>query len=269
MPDGPLRRAIAVMVAICLAAGTEPRAQEGGPTAIPRSSDLAVHDSLRPLVDRALRTSAAEDFDRALAVLGAARTAAPHDPVLAHYHGFVLYRKASVIVTTIPGNEEAKRLFEEAARALEASLSLGWGETRALQSAIVGQLIGFSGPFGGLRMGPRAQRLLDEAVAMAPRNPRVLMLRGVSYLYRPRLLGGGVEKAERDLRQSIALFANDAPVAPAPWWGRAEAHGWLGETLARQGKAGEAREQFARALELEPGNVWVRDFLMAALDRKR
>lgn len=244
----------------------------GPPASRAQPSLPAAHDSLRRLVDRALLTSAVADYDRALAFLGTPRTRPADGPdaaVLAHYLGFVLYRKASVLATLSPRDPEAKRLFEESARALTASESLGWAETRALQSAVVGQLIGYAGPFGAMRMGPRAQRLLDQAVAQAPDNPRVLMLRGVSFLFRPRLFGGGADKAERDLRRSVSLFTSDAPRAPAPWWGRAEAHGWLGEALARQGKVAEARAEFARALELEPGNVWVREVLLPALDRQR
>jgi tetratricopeptide (TPR) repeat protein len=235
----------------------------------PERSTPSLSDSLRPLVNLALVTSSPDNFDRALAFVSAARSRAPGDAVLAHYAGFLLYRKASVLVSAKPGDKAAKRLLEEAARALEASESLGWAETPALQSSVVGQLIGFSGPLGAVRMAPRAGRLLDEAIARAPENPRVLMLRGVSFLFRPRLFGGGADKAEHDLRRAIARFAGDAPAPPAPWWGRAEAHGWLGEALARQGKVAEARAEFARALALEPGNVWVRDALLPALDRKR
>lgn len=254
-----------------LAGGAIARAEAGPPPSMAQPISAASHDSLRRLVDRALLTSAVADYDRVLAFLGAVRTRTAEGPdaaVLAHYLGFVLYRKASVLATLAPRDREAKRLFDESARALAASESLGWAETRALQSAVVGQLIGYAGPFGAMRMGPRAQRLLDEAVAQAPENPRVLMLRGVSYLFRPRLFGGGADKAERDLRRSVSLFTTDAPSAPAPWWGRAEAHGWLGEALARQGKVGEARAEFARALVLEPGNVWVREVLLPALDRE-
>jgi Flp pilus assembly protein TadD len=131
----------------------------------------------------------------------------------------------------------------------------------------VGQLIGFSGAMGAMRLGPRASRLLNEAVAMGPDNPRVWMLRGVSAMFKPRIFGGGLGKAEDDLQHALTLFAGDVPQSPAPWWGHAETYGWLGQLYARQGKVEQARASYARALSLEPANAWVRDYLLPALDK--
>jgi tetratricopeptide (TPR) repeat protein len=230
---------------------------------------------LRPLLDQALVANGLPDYDRVLAYLDRELASTPNDPVLHHYRGFALYRKASVLAATAGGAKEgasgaagARALFEAADRALERAASgLDWPETLALRSAVTGQLISGGGALAGLRLGPRSARLLDEAVARGPDNPRVWMLRGVSDLYKPRLMGGSLDKAEASLRRAIALFAQDAPVPPAPWWGHAESYGWLGQVLAKQGKPVEARAAYARALAMQPGNAWVERFLIPALDR--
>ena len=135
----------------------------------------------------------------------------------------------------------ARTMFEDAEQTLARSAAaLRWPETAALQSAVGGQLISLGGAMAGLRMGAKSLRLLDEAVAAGPENPRVWMLKGVSDLFRPKLFGGSAEKAEVSLKRALALFDKDAPASPAPWWGHAEAYGWLGQVYVKQGRLEEA-----------------------------
>lgn len=225
---------------------------------------------VRPLLDRALRTDDTTTYDRVVAYLGAGLARFPNDAVLLHYRGFALFRKASVLTaaggTKGASGKRAKALFEEADRALEQSAAgLPWPETLALRSAITGQLIAFGSAFTAMRMGSRAGNQMDEALAAGPNNPRVWMLRGVGDLYRPRLFGGGLDKAESHLRRAIELFVADHPAPPAPSWGRAEVYGWLGQVLAKQGRREEARAAYDKGLELEPGNAWITNFLVPAL----
>lgn len=236
-------------------------------------------ETLHALVDRALVSSQRSEYDRLLSFLDRELTRTPDDPVLHHYRGFALFRKASMRSAatdamlagdaahgTATDAASIKAMFEAADRALErAATGLDWPESLALRSAVVGQLIAYGGPLAGLRQGPRSARLLDAAMALGPDNPRVWMLRGISELYKPRLMGGSVSKAEASLRRALSLFATDAPVPPAPWWGHAETYGWLGQALARQGKRAEARAAYAEALAIEPGNAWVRTVLLPAL----
>lgn len=223
-------------------------------------------DSLHTLVERALVTSRPADFDRALAHIEGTLARRPNDAVMLHYRGFVLYRKASYLVTTGRDAKAAKAMFEDAEQTLARSAaSLKWPETTALQSAVVGQLIGLGGALAGMRLGGRATRLQDEALAAGPDNPRVWMLRGVSDLFRPKLFGGSPEKAEASLKRALTLFTTDAPTPPAPWWGHAEAYGWLGQVYVKQGRVQEARAAYAKALELQPGNAWVLELLLPAV----
>lgn len=229
----------------------------------------AASDSLHALVERALVTSRPADFDRALTYIDGELARRPNDAVMLHYRGFILYRKASYLVAA--GRDAkaavgAKAMFEDAEQTLARSATtLKWPETAALQSAVVGQLISLGGAMAGLRMGAKSLRLLDEAVAAGPENPRVWMLKGVSDLFRPKLFGGSAEKAEVSLKRALALFDKDAPASPAPWWGHAEAYGWLGQVYVKQGRLEEAKLAYAKALDLQPGNAWVLELLLPAV----
>jgi tetratricopeptide (TPR) repeat protein len=94
------------------------------------------------------------------------------------------------------------------------------------------------------------------------------MLKGVGTMFKPKMFGGGADKAEKELLKAIELFANDHPVAPTPKWGRAESYAWLGQAYARQNKLAEARAAYQKVLELDPGNGWVTQVLLPALDKK-
>lgn len=231
-----------------------------------QETTAATNDSLRTLVERALVTSRPEDFDRALTYIDGALARRPNDAVMLHYRGFVLYRKASYLVTTGRDAKVAKAMLEDAEQTLARSAALlKWPETAALQSAVVGQLIGVGGALAGMRLGGKATRLADEALAAGPDNPRVWMLRGVSDLFRPKLFGGSPEKAETSLKRALSLFANDTPTPPAPWWGHAETYGWLGQVYVKQGRVEEAKAAYAKALALQPGNAWVLELLLPAV----
>lgn len=227
-------------------------------------------DSLRPILDRALRTSQSADFDDAIGFVDRHLSVTPGDPVLLHYRGFALFRKASVLTTTPTESRAVRRMLEEADRALEqSSRTLSWPETLALRAAIAGQLIGSSGPFAALRLGPRSARLLGDAVAQGGDNPRVWLLKGIASLYAPKLFGGSPEKAERELQHALSLFTRDRSKSPAPWWGYAETYGWLGQAYARQGRPADARAAYLYALELQPGNSWIMQLLLREPDPGR
>lgn len=259
----PLRRLVALVASLATWTATAASQPQ-------QSLPSTAGDSMRALIDHALQSNRPADYDGAIAFLDRELAAAPDDAVALHYRGFVLYRKASILVASGGDRALAKRTFEEAGRDLARSdVALPWPETRALRSAALGQLIGLSGATATFRLGPRASRLLDEATTMGPDNPRVWMLRGVSAMFKPRLFGGGLGRAERELQHALSLFASDAPSPPAPWWGHAETYAWLGQLYARQGKVEQAQAAYARALTLEPDNAWVRDQLVPALEKAR
>lgn len=257
-----LRRAIAPAVAALalLLAATPARGE----------AQAALLDSLRPRIEAAVNAGEHAALDPIIARLRtAARGPAAQDPWTHYDLGYALHRRASAMLL---GDQvkQAKPLLEEAEAALAKSQTLGGGATAlALRGAVTGQLAGTGGMMAGMRMGPRAFKQLDEALAGAPRDPRVALLNGMTRLNAPRPFGGGPAKGEPELRRAVTLFAQDAAKGPAPVWGRVDAHIWLAIALDQLDRRAEARAELQKALALAPGHAWVVKELLPALDSRR
>ena len=74
--------------------------------------------------------------------------------------------------------------------------------------------------------------------------------RGVGNYYLPSQLGGGAKVAIPDFQKAIELDAKNA-----------EAYLWLGLSLRKDNRDADARQAFAKALELNPNRVWTKQQL--------
>jgi len=223
-------------------------------------------DSAARLIDAASVAGDAQRIVNVRALLDRALTRYPGDAMLLHYKGFACYREATIRLGR--ENADTDELLDCAEDALVQSVAaLPIAESQALLSAVIGQKIG-NNPIRGMLLGPKSDEWMGKAMRTAPANPRVWLLRGIGAIFKPGMFGGGLDKAESDLRKAIELFATDRPVPPAPAWGRAEAWIWLGQTLQRADRPGEAQKAYETALELERGNGWVRDVLLPGLKRR-
>ncbi len=192
-------------------------------------------------------------------------TAFPEDALLNHYAGYALYRLAGPTMET--DLNAAYSLLEEAESFLERSVEIEpIAESYALLFSALGMRI--DGPVSAMSLGMRSGAARDRAKALGPRNPRVRLLEGVSAFHTPRAFGGGHETALEHFLAAIELFAEDTPQPPLPAWGHAEAYAWLGQIHVALGQAEAARTAFERALELEPGYVWVREVLLPGLGQQ-
>lgn len=239
------------------------------PLGTPLAAQQALVDSIRPAIERAVVASDWAALEQAAARLRIAAAGSGARDAWTHYElGYVLHRRAGGHLDDDQGRM-AKPLLEEADRALVRAQSLGAGMSAlALRGAVHGQIAGSGGMIAGMRNGPKAFSLLDEAVSKAPNDPRVALLNGMTRLNAPKAFGGGPAKAEPELRRALALFEADRPAAGAPSWGRVDAHIWLALTLRESGRAAEARAELQRAAALAPGHAWVAE-LLGALDRAR
>ena len=162
--------------------------------------------------------------------------------------------------------KEGRRMLEEAQRVLQKLLEdePGNAEAHALHGSVLGEQIGRS-MWRGMRLGPKASAALNTAHGLDKENPRIALQRGISFLFTPRLFGGGLNKAEKELRRAVALFQEEP--ASLGWrdWGRADAHIWLGQALTMMKEHGAAREEYNKALALEPNYQWVSAALLPAL----
>lgn len=220
-------------------------------------------DSARVLIDAASEHDDVAALATTRIMLDRALAAFPRDPLLLHYLGYSLFREAILTMRDPAAKEKGGKLLQAAQDALEQSADkLKLPETYALESAVYGQKIGLSSnPLTVMRLGPRTNAAMDEAIALGPRNPRIWLLRGIGAMFRPRMWGGGTDRAERYLMQAVSLRDTDYPTPPLPAWGRAEAYIWLGQAYAKDGKRAAARGAFQQAITLEPDNRWARQLL--------
>lgn len=226
-------------------------------------------DSVTKLIEAGITTGQPSGLDQAIALLDRVLTVTPNDAIMLHYKGYALYRKANPMMEDAAKKAEVKALLEAADDALESSgKTLQWPETYALRASVIGQMIGVGNPISGMVLGPRAENQIEKAVELGPNNPRVWMLKGVGNIFKPKMFGGGADKAEKELLKAIELFANDRAVSPAPRWGHSEAYAWLGQAYVAQSKFAEARASYQKALDLDPGNGWVTYVLLPALEKK-
>lgn len=205
-------------------------------------------------------------FEDARAELLAMETT-PRDEALVRY-ALAYVNRAIAFAQGTP--EDRKRaLLEEAVASLEraAQLEPRNADVRALLGSTYGTLIG-SAPERGAELGPKSRKELQRAAELEPHNPRVHLLLGTSAYHRPPEFGGGPDRAEPYLRRAIALFANEPPAKPWPNWGRYEAHLYLGLALEKLQRRAEAREQFERALALQPDSRYVRDVLIPRTSKR-
>lgn len=137
-------------------------------------------------------------------------------------------------------------------------------EAHALLGSLYGFQISFA-PWKGMFLGRRASGALNRASELAPQNPRVLLLQGVSAIHRPRMFGGGTRKAASLLQEALAAFRTEPNGRPWPRWGHADTRAWLGYVLMQQGDSRAAEDHYLHALELEPNFRWVSEVLLPEL----
>jgi len=122
------------------------------------------------------------------------------------------------------------------------------GEYLRILGTLYGQAV--ADLMSGLRYGAKAKETLSKAVEKSPKSSMVYVARGVGNLYLPVQLGGGPAAAIPDFQKAIELDSKNA-----------EAYAYLGLSLRDQHKDPEARQAFAKALELNPKRVWVKQQL--------
>lgn len=143
----------------------------------------------------------------------------------------------SAAKTGIPAAERAVALKPENA------------EYHRILGTLCGQVIP-ANVLAGITYGNRAQAEIDKAIGLEPKSSRAYLARGIGNYYKPSMLGGGPEVAIPDIRRAIELDPKSA-----------EAYLWLGLALRKLHQNGEAREAFAKSLELNPRRIWAKQQL--------
>lgn len=130
-------------------------------------------------------------------------------------------------------------------------------EALALQSACYGYLANLGG-MAAIRNGSRSGKSIEAALALAPKNPRVMLVDGFGLYFRPKFVGGDKAKGCARIREATKAFdssnSNGAASASSSAldWGAAEAHYWSGRCARDAGDVATARAEFEKALALDP-----------------
>jgi tetratricopeptide (TPR) repeat protein len=122
-------------------------------------------------------------------------------------------------------------------------------ENYRLLATLCGQVVP-ANPLGGMTYGKRAKEAINKALELNPKSPEVHLAEGVGNYYLPAMLGGGPELAAKNFNEVIALDPKCA-----------DAYLWMGLTLRKLHKNPEARQAFAKSLELNPNRIWAKDQL--------
>jgi len=118
-------------------------------------------------------------------------------------------------------------------------------------------------PFGGGRIGSR----VEDAVKLAPKNPRVRLVEALAQYERAGKNADEKAVALKNLRAVTQMFEQArAQASSTPEWGAAEAYAFLGRALIDQRDAVGAREALERALLIAPEYAFARK-LMAQITR--
>ena len=165
-------------------------------------------------------------------------------------------------------DREQSDYLDEAETQLQASMKSRprFAEALGLLGSVYGGKIARS-PMSGMVFGPRASEAIEDALAIEPDNPRLLLSKGVSKFNTPSAFGGDMKEAEALLRRALDRFAGESADKPWPTWGRFDAHAWLGQTIAKRGDKTGARAEYQRALEIAPRSGWITHVLIPALDK--
>jgi tetratricopeptide (TPR) repeat protein len=189
-------------------------------------------------------------LERLAAESAAVAEKAPNDPE-AQYRAALAESYLSEVALEVKDKKLAEDAAERGIKPAERAVTLKPEVARyyVVLGTLYGQVIP-ANVFMGLSYGKKCKDAIQKAIEKDPRLASAYEARGVGNYYLPQALGGGFELAITDFRKSIELDPK-----------RAESYLWLGLSLRKENKNGEARQAFQKALELAPNRLWVKQQL--------
>ena len=129
-------------------------------------------------------------------------------------------------------------------------------ESKLFEAAFYGFRIGLR-PRSGIRLGPRSNRLIDEALQIKPTYPRGHIEKGNLLYYAPGIFGGSKSKAIEHYEKAIELMEQHME----------NNHRWLylstlvslAEAHKETGDLGKGIAILEKALRFEPDFHWVKE----------
>ncbi len=208
---------------------------------------------------------------RELALAAAPQVTQPSKKAHALY--FVGYANYSLV--NLPSEKESSEQNADAGiAALEEAIKLepAFADAHALLGSLYGQKAA-GGMMAGMKYGQKSAVTMERAITLQPKNPRILLLEGVSLFFKPAMWGGDKQKALGNLQRACDLAekgACAAKEATMPDWGHADVFAWKGVMFAKSDEADtdNAKAAYERALQLQPNYAWVKYVLLPKLGAK-
>lgn len=119
----------------------------------------------------------------------------------------------------------------------------------------------------GAALSPKIHSLLDDALELNPKNPRVHLARGQMLVNTPEFFGGSVEGAIKEYEASIAIFENEQS-KDLPSWGYIEALSNLGQAYHKNNNLTEAKIAYEKVLSIAPGYGYVKYKLLPKVEKE-
>ncbi|MCX6628195.1 MAG: tetratricopeptide repeat protein [Candidatus Solibacter sp.] len=192
--------------------------------------------------DRTTLTDLAAQFS-------AAAVKAPDDPD-AQYRAALANCYLAEVAIELRDRKAGRQFAEQGIRFAEKAVALkpANAEHYRLLGTLYGQAV--TDIMSGLTYGPKAKEAINKAVEKAPKSSMMYVARGVGNYYVPAQLGGGAKLSIPDFQKAIEIDPKNA-----------EAWLWLGIGLRKENRDAEARQAFAKSLELNPNRAWAKQQL--------
>lgn len=183
--------------------------------------------------------------------LQAAADKAPNDAE-AHYKAALSASYLGEISLELKDKAGAERAAGAGVHMAERAIALQPknAEYYRVLGTLCGQAVPAVSMFNALTYGKRAKEAINKAKELDPKSARVHQAEGVGNYYLPQALGGGPELAEKDFRKAIELDPKSA-----------DSYLWLGLTLRKLHRNGEARQALQKAVDLDPQRIWLKEQL--------
>ena len=131
-------------------------------------------------------------------------------------------------------------------------------EVKTLLAQVYGYKIALE-PIKGMYFGAKSGAIIAEAKALAPNNPRVQLVIGISKLNTPEMFGGSSDAAFDAFNKAIIAYDNDE--YSNYHWGEAETYTWRGLVHMQKGEVNKAKQDWQSALNINPDYGWAKMLL--------
>jgi tetratricopeptide (TPR) repeat protein len=168
------------------------------------------------------------------------------------FNSAVAYSYAAEVAYELRDKKGSQRAAEAGVADAQRAISINdkVADYYRVLGTLCGQVIPANPLIGALSYGKKAKAALDRAIQMDPKSSMAHVAHGVGYYYLPSNFGGGPDNAIKDYQRAIALDPKNA-----------DAYLWMGVALAKQNQNKQARDAFAKALQLEPDRRWAKQQL--------